>query len=327
MTIQVSLIALLAPVLAFGLSVALIALARSGLVQGLLLDQPNERSLHAAPVPRIGGLGLMPSALLGMALVGGAGWAAGFALALMLLSLLDDWRSLSAAVRLPLHLAAAVGFVLLALPSYGWAGVVVFAVAMGWMTNLYNFMDGSDGLAGGMALIGFGVYALGAAVAGAPEFALVNLCVAAAAAGFLVFNFPPARVFMGDAGSIPLGFLAGALGLQGWSQGLWPPWFPLAVFGPFIADASVTLLRRLLRRERVWQAHRSHYYQRVILLGWSHRRTALAEYVLMAASGAAALLGAHSVLAVQLFALGALFCVYLAAGWAVDVRWQRRTPA
>jgi UDP-N-acetylmuramyl pentapeptide phosphotransferase/UDP-N-acetylglucosamine-1-phosphate transferase len=132
---------------------------------------------------------------------------------------------------------------------------------------------------------------------------------------------------MGDAGSIPLGFLAGALGLQGWHQGLWPLWFPLAVFAPFIADASVTLLRRLLRRERVWQAHRSHYYQRVILLGWSHRRTALAEYGLMAASGAAALLAVHSVPVVQLLALGALLCVYLAAGWVVDVRWQRRTPA
>jgi len=122
-------------------------------------------------------------------------------------------------------------FVLLALPPQGWLVVALFAVAVGWMANLYNFMDGADGMAGGMALIGFSVYALAAAVGGAPAFALVNLCVAAAALGFLVFNFPPARVFMGDAGSIPLGFLAGALGLQGWAQDLWPLWFPLVVFG------------------------------------------------------------------------------------------------
>lgn len=324
---QVPLVALLAPVFAFGLSLALIGAIRSGLAHGLFLDQPNERSLHAAPVPRIGGLGLMPGALLGVLAVGGAGWAAFFALALMLLSLLDDWRSLSAAVRLPLHLAAAAGFALLALPSQGWAAVIVLAVAMGWMTNLYNFMDGSDGLAGGMALIGFGVYALAAALSGAPDFALVNLCVAAAAAGFLVFNFPPARVFMGDAGSIPLGFLAGALGLQGCSGGLWPLWFPLAVFGPFITDASVTLVRRALRRERVWQAHRSHYYQRIILLGWSHRQTALAEYALMLASGLLALAVVKQGASVQLLALAALACVYVLAARTVDARWRQRTLA
>jgi UDP-N-acetylmuramyl pentapeptide phosphotransferase/UDP-N-acetylglucosamine-1-phosphate transferase len=327
MMMQVSRIALLAPVLAFGSSVALIGLTRSGFVRGLLLDRPNERSLHAAPVPRTGGLGLVPGALLGMLAVGSAGWAALFALALMLLSLLDDWQGLSAGVRLPLHLAATAGFTLLVLPSQGWTSVVVLAVAIGWMTNLYNFMDGSDGLAGGMALIGFGVYALGAAVAGAADFALVNLCVAAAAAGFLLFNFPPARVFMGDAGSIPLGFLAGALGLQGWSQGLWPPWFPLAAFAPFIADASVTLLRRALRRERVWQAHRGHYYQRIILLGWSHRRTALAEYALMAASGLVAVAVAKQTAGVQLLALTVLAGIYVLAARAVDVRWRRRTLA
>jgi UDP-N-acetylmuramyl pentapeptide phosphotransferase/UDP-N-acetylglucosamine-1-phosphate transferase len=177
-----------------------------------------------------------------------------------------------------------------------------------------------------MALIGFGVYALAAALAGEPAFAQANLCVAAAAAGFLVFNFPPARVFMGDAGSIPLGFLAAALGLQGWSDGLWPLWFPLVVFGPFVVDASVTLVRRALRRERVWQAHRSHYYQRIILLGWSHRRTAAAEYALMAASGAVALLAARLAPGLQAALLAALLAVYLAAGLAVDLRWRRHAP-
>jgi UDP-N-acetylmuramyl pentapeptide phosphotransferase/UDP-N-acetylglucosamine-1-phosphate transferase len=132
---------------------------------------------------------------------------------------------------------------------------------------------------------------------------------------------------MGDAGSIPLGFLAGALGLQGWSQGLWPPWFPLAAFAPFIADASVTLLRRALRRERVWQAHRGHYYQRIILLGWSHRRTALAEYALMAASGLVAVAVAKQTAGVQLLALTVLAGIYVLAARAVDVRWRRRTLA
>jgi UDP-N-acetylmuramyl pentapeptide phosphotransferase/UDP-N-acetylglucosamine-1-phosphate transferase len=132
---------------------------------------------------------------------------------------------------------------------------------------------------------------------------------------------------MGDAGSIPLGFLAGALGLQGWSQGLWPLWLPLAAFGPFIADASVTLLHRALRRERVWQAHRSHYYQRIILLGWSHRQTALAEYALMLASGLLALAVINQGASIQLLALTALACVYVLAARVVDARWRQRTLA
>jgi UDP-GlcNAc:undecaprenyl-phosphate GlcNAc-1-phosphate transferase len=104
-----------------------------------------------------------------------------------------------------------------------------------------------------------------------------------------VHNFPPARVFMGDTGSIPLGFLAGALGGYGWAAGAWPAWFPVLVFSPFVVDATVTLLRRLARRERVWIAHRTHYYQRLVLCGWSPRRLAWSAYALMAVAAAAAL--------------------------------------
>lgn len=120
--------------------------------------------------------------------------------------------------------------------------------------------------------------------------AAVSASCATAAAAFLLFNFHPARIFMGDAGSIPLGFLAGALGWLGWQRGLWDAWFPMVVFSPFIADATITLLHRLVRGERVWQAHREHLYQRLVRLGWGHRGTALAEYALMGVCAAAALL-------------------------------------
>ncbi len=96
---------------------------------------------------------------------------------------------------------------------------------------------------------------------------------------------------MGDAGSIPLGFLAGALGVQGALAGAWPFWFPVLVFSPFIVDATVTLARRMVRREPFWRAHRAHYYQRLVLSGWSHRRVALGAYALMCAGAAAALAG------------------------------------
>jgi UDP-N-acetylmuramyl pentapeptide phosphotransferase/UDP-N-acetylglucosamine-1-phosphate transferase len=201
--------------------------------------------------------------------------------------------------------------------------LLVFAVA--WMINLYNFMDGADGLAGGMAAIGFCAYAGAAGLAGNTLLAVMSLCVAAAAAAFLVFNFPPARIFMGDSGSIPLGFLAAALGLLGWRDGSWPLWFPLIVFAPFVVDASVTLARRALRGERFWQAHRSHYYQRLVLIGWSHRQLAIAEYGLMLVGAVAAVLALHQTAPVQTVIFAALIALYLLAGLTVDRRWRART--
>jgi hypothetical protein len=99
------------------------------------------------------------------------------------------------------------------------------------------------------------------------------------------------RIFLGDVGSIPLGFLAGALGLVGWRNDAWPLWFPVLVFGPFIGDATVTLLRRLVRGDKVWKAHREHYYQRMVLMGLGHRRTAWMAYIVMGVCAAVALLG------------------------------------
>jgi UDP-N-acetylmuramyl pentapeptide phosphotransferase/UDP-N-acetylglucosamine-1-phosphate transferase len=142
-----------------------------------------------------------------------------------------------------------------------------------------------------MAVFGFSACATAAVIGGDVAFAAMNLAIAAAAAGFLWFNFPPARVFMGDAGSVPLGFLAAVASIEGWVRGNWPLWFGVLVFSPFILDATVTLAKRLVRGERVWQAHREHYYQRLVRCGWGHRKTALAGYALMLACGMLALWG------------------------------------
>ncbi len=168
-----------------------------------------------------------------------------------------------------------------------WFLLVPALLAIIWMINLYNFMDGSDGLAGGMSIAGFGTYAVAAYGGGLMELSVLAAALAGAAAGFLIWNFHKARIFMGDSGSVPLGFLAAALGLLGWQEGVWPMWFPVLVFSPFIADASVTLVKRYLRGERLSQAHRSHYYQRVLRMGLGHRGTALAAYVLMLATSGA----------------------------------------
>jgi UDP-N-acetylmuramyl pentapeptide phosphotransferase/UDP-N-acetylglucosamine-1-phosphate transferase len=179
-------------------------------------------------------------------------------------------------------------------------------------------MDGANGLAGGMAVFGFAAYALAASLGGQYDLALWSACIAAAAVGFLAFNFDPARIFMGDVGSVPLGFLAAVIGLQGWWSGAWPAWFPLLVFSVFIVDATVTLLRRGLRGERVWLAHREHYYQRLIRSGWSHRRLALTAYLLMFAAAGSACLLLAAPRVVQTIVLAVWGAVYALLMRAID---------
>lgn len=281
-------VALLVPGLVCAVVIAL--LRRAHWTQRLA-DRPNERSLHDQPTSRVGGLGLMIGALPVAAVFATEGLEGILvcAAALSFLSFLDDVRSLPVQVRLPAHFIAATVAVLAIAPGSSPFVAIAAVLAIAWMTNLFNFMDGADGLAGGMAAIGFAALAAAAAAAGSTALALTCAALASASIGFLVHNFPPARVFLGDAGSIPLGFLAGSLGLYGVIAGAWPAWFPVLVFSPFIVDATLTLSRRLAGRERVWRAHRSHYYQRLVLAGWSHRRLALSAYGLMALAALSAL--------------------------------------
>jgi UDP-N-acetylmuramyl pentapeptide phosphotransferase/UDP-N-acetylglucosamine-1-phosphate transferase len=249
------------------------------------------------------------------------------ALGLAAVSFLDDLYGMPTAVRLAAHLAAAGAVAWYLLSPMPAAQLVVLAVAVAWITNLYNFMDGSDGLAGGMAVIGFGAYGIAAVLAGDASLAAVSFCLAASSAAFLVHNAHPARIFLGDVGSIPLGFLAGTLGLAGWRDDVWPLWFPLLVFGPFIGDATLTLVKRALRRERVWHAHRDHYYQRLVRMGFGHRRTAYIAYAAMVFCAAAALLGREQPAPLQALAFGcASLALALMAVW-VDLRWRRHERA
>jgi UDP-N-acetylmuramyl pentapeptide phosphotransferase/UDP-N-acetylglucosamine-1-phosphate transferase len=314
----------LAPLAAFfaALLVARLLLTPAG--RRLALDAPNERSLHAHPVPRTGGIAIVAGVGVACALAQpGVAVTLGAALALAAVSFADDLLGLPTLARLAAHLAAASAVIAFEL---GYSEPVLFTIllfAIAWYTNLYNFMDGSDGLAGGMALIGFGAYAIAAHLSGAGPFAALCASVAAAAAGFLLFNFPPARLFMGDAGSVPLGFLAGALGVYGWSRGCWPIWFPLLVFAPFVCDATLTLLRRALRRERLWQAHREHYYQRLVRMGFGHQGTAVIEYAVMAGCAVSALLIRREPSTVQAAVLAGAAAVLIAIAVWVDLRWAR----
>jgi UDP-N-acetylmuramyl pentapeptide phosphotransferase/UDP-N-acetylglucosamine-1-phosphate transferase len=288
------------------------------------LDHPNERSLHEQPVPRTGGIAVLLGAAVAAAFGAAPLWLPmAMAILLATISFLDDLRGIPTAARLVMHLAVSAAFVGYVLSPMHPVELALLILAVAWITNLYNFMDGADGLAGGMAVIGFGAYGL-AAMGTHAALAMLSFSLAAAAAAFLLHNFHPARIFLGDVGSIPLGFLAATLGVQGWRDDVWPLWFPLLVFGPFIGDATLTLVKRLLRQEKVWQAHRDHYYQRMVRMGLGHRTTALIGYAVMGLCAAFALLGRGRPPIVQGAWFGAGVVLLLGLAIWVDVRWRRR---
>ena len=321
---------LLLPLLsAFALSCALTYYLANPRAVLRIVDHPNERSLHDRPTPRTGGLAVLLGAAVASIWVGvtlGAEhalmWVGAGAAALGGVSFLDDSVDLPALLRLLVHAGAAVTLVAAGLviaqvdlPGLSWrwpasvaALITVFYVV--WMINLYNFMDGMDGFAGGMTVIGFATLGLLGWMQHALLFAGACWAIAASALGFLVWNFPPARIFMGDAGSSTLGFLVAACSIWAAQNKIAPLWVSILVFSPFIVDATLTLVRRLIRGEAVWKAHRSHYYQRLAVAGWGHRRTVLWEYALMVACAAS------SILVVRVDH-GAPWVWFVLAGWAL----------
>ncbi len=303
-----------------------------------LLDHPNERSLHSAPTPRTGGIAVVTAVygvgLLANYFIGTSSryviWLGVSGLLVAGVSLIDDRVGVSPALRIVVHLLAAAilllgGFVLTGtvLPNatvaeFGAVAASITLLYIVWMVNLYNFMDGMDGLAGGMTVIGFGTFAVFGWEAGDTLYATLCLVVAASAAGFLVFNFPPARIFMGDTGSSTLGLFAAAFTVWGVRESIFPFWAGLLVFSLFVVDASVTLVRRLARRERIWEAHKTHYYQRVVQLGWGHKKTALWAYVLMLLCSVSAVLAVRQPRAVQWTVIAVWAVIYV--GLALLVR-------
>lgn len=295
------------------LSAALTRILLSSRLENALMDHPNERSLHDIPKPRVGGVGICSAFLTAFVLVPLLGFEppALFAflvvgtLVVLVISFIDDVKSLSAFFRIPFHFLAAVLLVSagISLQSISIGGInfsvpplvsfVISVLYVVWMINLYNFMDGMDGFAGGMTFIGFGVLGFLSLYSGSTIIAFSCFSISGAALGFLVFNFPPAKVFMGDVGSSTLGCLAAGLSLWADREQAVPLWISVLIFSPFIVDATVTLVRRIFNRKRIWKAHREHYYQKLVCLGWGHRRTVIYEYILMFACAGSAVLAAN----------------------------------
>ncbi len=309
---------MIATALAFLASLAASALAVR-LVLGWLsrkqiLDHPNERSSHSRPTPRGGGLAVTPVILIGWliaalagAALSGQGIVMAGGLALLALSWQDDRVSLPARTRLIVHLLAVLAG-LFALPADQlvfqgvlpfWADRAAVAFLWLWFLNLYNFMDGIDGITGvETACLSAGLILL--------EFAPVPAAVTAgAAAGFLIWNWHPAKIFLGDSGSVPLGYLLAWLLLRLAGEGHWQAAMILPAY--YFADATITLGKRAWRREKIWQAHRQHFYQQAVRGGASHRKVAIliliADIVLVAAATQEALAAAFVVTAALLWSL------------------------
>lgn len=253
-----------------------------------MLDAPNSRSLHTIAVPRSGGVaiaaGMLPVFLVMFAAAElqlraiMLGWLLVFAV-----SLLDDFRSLPASLRILVHFVAAM-VVLLVREDTGFDTPLALLLGVFWIvwgTNLFNFMDGMDGLAGSMSVVGGCALLAALLFAGQTSPVPVLLPAIAGSTAFLWFNAPPARIFMGDSGSAPLGFLFAAVAVGSVQDAILPWWLPVLIFLPFVADATFTLLRRGWQRKRVWEAHREHAYQSLVGAGWPVRRVLLAEIAFM----------------------------------------------
>ncbi len=307
-----------------------------GLTFGLLrsplsrrfVDVPNDRSSHDAPKPRMGGVAIVVAFLCAF---GYLVWAdpgaraflpfVGAALILFVTGLIDDRRGLGVRLRFGIQLVAAATVVLSGVwlrefyfpivgqISLGWVGIPLTVLFILASINFYNFIDGIDGLAAGGAFIASMFLALIALMIGHQPLALMYVAVGAASLGFLQFNFPPSKLFMGDGGSTFLGFFFAYAALYGnhLSPDL-PLVIPLLVLSSLYLDAGLTLFNRLVTGKNIFEAHHTHYYQRLLSLGFNHKQITLLEYA------TTTLLGISAVL---YFKAGAWFAVFLCLAWLV----------
>jgi len=300
-----------------------------------LLDRPNERSSHQQPTPTLGGLGIVGGVWTGLAWCLPADsyrWPLLASTLVLLITVKDEvGQPLRVGEKLAVELLA-IGVWLWWGPRLEWVSLPWGQVGLGawswpltalwllWLCNVYNFMDGIDGISAVQA-VGAGAWLALWTWELDPVLAAMALAVAAAAAGFLVFNFPPARIFMGDVGALFLGLWLGLIGVLGQREGL-PLWIAALPLGGFLFDTSYTLLRRALRGENILRAHRMHLYQRLVQLGFSHLQVdlGLLLLILLLGGGGHAFLCGMESLAAGLLALGLALLV------GVTVWVERKAP-
>ncbi len=320
---MVSFLPILIILAAYALSLGFTVVIRNLLLKHALLDHPNERSSHAVPVPRGGGwalvLVLVPGILLTAYLQNSTAQYATLIvgiIVLVLISSIDDSFSskggVSAGVRLSAHLLAACIGSLVFMPQetiFGgalpfWLDRTIMIVGWAWFMNLYNFMDGIDGITGVESIcVSTGVCMLMLAAHTTEPFAdTLTLLVSGASLGFLALNWHPAKIFLGDVGSVMLGYLVGFLLLSLAVKGQLVPALILPLY--YLADSGITLAKRILRGDKFWQAHREHYYQRAALTVSCHRKVVYWILIANIALIGAALMAVHNLVAGIVCAIG-----------------------
>lgn len=319
-------LALAAPAAAAAAFLGAEAWRRWALRRGVV-DVPADRRLHVVATPRGGGVGL--AAVLALSALAWPGIGPGVALGLVLtagVGLLDDLRPLPPWAKATGQAVGALplAWVLpLALPGPAPAGVAAAWLLVVGAVNLWNFMDGSDGLAAtqaGLAGLGLGWLAAG------PAAGLFAGLLAAACGGFLPLNLPRARLFLGDVGSHALGYAVAVLALSAWQAGA-APWLLALPVSAFLVDAGLTLAGRVLRGERVWRPHREHLYQRAIAAGHGHGRVCAAYALWTATASLAAAWLAVGAPVPAMAGSGALFALAVGVYFLLGRRWPRPGPA
>lgn len=325
---------------AFGTCALTVGVVRQLALRRQWLDVPNARSSHVRPTPRLGGLGLLGGLIAGTVVSAALVPAATGSLVVLLclggvvsiVSLADDLRGLPPLARLTVHVAVAIAAVAMLGPlpigsaQLPFAATLAGAVSVIWMAgflNAFNFMDGIDGIAGGQALVAGAGWTAAGWWLGQPAIVVLGLAIAAAAAAFLLYNWSPASIFMGDVGSALLGFLLAAMPLAAEGAVRPPVYVAVLMVWPFVFDAAFTLVRRARRGETLTQAHRSHLYQRLVQAGWPHGAVARLYLLLGAISAITATLA----LVREAFPAAAAMAVAaaIAAGlWLVVRRVERR---
>jgi Fuc2NAc and GlcNAc transferase len=305
-----------------------------------LLDRPNARSSHTTPTPRGGGIAIVVATLIGFALSALTNISDTRELVVLAIGtvvigaigIMDDSRGVKAAPRLAVHAAVAIWTVVMlnGLPTLqigrdyvqlGITGSALAVLGIVWSINLFNFMDGIDGLAGSQAVFVFGTAAALLFWRGDHSLGAISLCVSGSIAGFLAWNWPPAKIFMGDVGSGVIGYLVAAVAIASENRRSVPLLAFVIVAGLFIADATVTLLRRRARGERPTEAHRQHAYQRLSRVWNSHRKVTVAA---LAATAFLALLATAGTVKNEL--LLPAFCVACVFVAALILTIERRAP-
>jgi UDP-N-acetylmuramyl pentapeptide phosphotransferase/UDP-N-acetylglucosamine-1-phosphate transferase len=291
----------------FLVSAVLARLLIFGLVRSAVLDYPVDRSSHTVPTPRGGGLAIVATIVLGLYLTGSqtgeleTSWIILAVLGgLAAISWIDDLRSLRVSIRLSSQIiCVAIGIWALSpliaamlLPLPLWTLLIFTGLCWIWFINLFNFMDGIDGIASIETItICIGISIVVVTTGAAPYLGPISLVTAAATAGFLIWNWHPAKIFMGDVGSVTLGFFIGWMLLELILAGQWAA--AIILPGYFLADATITLGKRAVRMEKIWQAHKEHFYQRAHQCGLSHADISLRVFAVNCCLVALALLAAR----------------------------------